>query len=179
MKEILEEFEEMDLEMIFELVESETVTCYEYYIDGCFDVNYQEVLDKEIEREKYIEIENRILEFVNELREISDVRGVTCISTDSIKENFTANNSTDYIKRIELLEKEGKINVKVNFSVNEVEVASIIALRGIGQTMFMFRKYELIIFLSDLHGMLLFYNDNNVKYIIEIAKRHGLVTSKI
>lgn len=43
MANVVEEFERMDFEVIFELIESRSVTCYEYYIDGCFEVNYQEV----------------------------------------------------------------------------------------------------------------------------------------
>lgn len=179
MKNTIASFEKLDFDMIFDLVKSGELKCYEYYIEECFDIHYQQVLDSDITSEYYRQIESKIIGFIKELAVISKVRGITSIFSNTIKQNYTASKSLDYYDKMKLLEDNGKIEVKCDFSYNEVEIASIIATRGIGQTLFLFRELDLVIFISDLHGILLFYNNSYIDKVIDIALSYDVLISKI
>ena len=169
------EFEELDEEKIFFLKDNFEIEQYWFTCeDRGLSSDYQQVLEKEIAGDYFSECENIILSFVDRLAEETDeIAGYICLHSNKIKRNPIARKCLLYKEFIQI-ERQGRMFQKALFSAGEIKTIASIGTKGIGTVMLLFEDYDMVLYLSDLNGWVLFDTDKYAEDVVKLGKECGL-----
>lgn len=174
MKDIFKNFENADFCDVHDYFDDRVGIGYLYYIEGNYDMFFQEAARKEIPFKEYKSNELKVLKWIKSLAEKSRVVGI--VSPNIVLEShYSFRKSIDYRNRMHQFAKQGKLDKVIQLQGKELDVAIVMGLRDAVQTMFYFKAFEMIIVPLDLHGIVLFNANRVIETVKRQAEKYGII----
>lgn len=165
----------LDFETIYDIYEGYEYKNYDFYIGEPYQTNYQEVFDQEISSEQFERLESKLIMAIKKMCKFSNVQGMVNIYGEKIRKNPYARKSEKYYKDLKHFEKEvGNCNM-VMFDENSIDMPLIVATRGIGETILVFKEIGVILRITDLHGFMIFKCEEHIKTVLNSFNENGVV----